>query len=202
MTARNLSTLLNQVTDRLTHERVPYALIGAMALGRYGLPRFTADIDLLTEGRHWSKISKIMTDLGFACFQKAPSFVQFDSKKERFGNIDFLFVDTPDGVNILTSSVGVDDDILGGHPVVQPTDYLVLKLMAIANNPDRLARDEADILAVLKLADRNLIPEAFQPLDLARLRSFAERFGQTERLKGYLRSVRRKKPNTSGTFVL
>jgi len=74
--------------------------------------------------------------------------------------------------------------------------------MAIANNPDRLARDEADILAVLKLAGGDLIPEEFESLDMDRLQRFAERFGQAERLNGYIKKVKGKRPKETRTFVL
>ena len=202
MTTRKLTTVLNLVTDRLAHENIQYCIIGALALGRYGLPRFTADIDLLTEGRHWPLLSQAMTELGFECFQKTPSFARYDSKREAFGDIDFLFVETRDGVDLLQRSVVMEDELFGRHPIVQPTDFFILKFMAIANNPDRLARDETDILAVLKLSDGNLIPEEFQSLDMGRLQLFAERFGQTRRLEGYIKKINRKKSDTSRTFVL
>jgi len=70
MTTLKLTSALKLVTDRLAHDNITYCLIGALALGRYGLPRFTADIDLLIEGRHWPLLSKAMTELGFECFHR------------------------------------------------------------------------------------------------------------------------------------
>jgi len=50
MSSKKLTNVLKIVADNLTQEQIPYSLIGALALGLYGLPRFTADIALLTEG--------------------------------------------------------------------------------------------------------------------------------------------------------
>ncbi len=50
MSSKKLTNILKIITDNLMQEQIPYSLIGSLALGLYGLPRFTADIDLLTEG--------------------------------------------------------------------------------------------------------------------------------------------------------
>ena len=181
MTSQKLTSVLKLVAGNLKEEDVPYCLIGALALGIYGLPRFTADIDLLTEGRHWPLISSMMERLGYTCFQKTRSFAQFDSELGVMGKIDFMFVNTPDGKEILSRSVSFVDELLGDHPVIQPTDYIILKLMAVANNPERSGRDESDILDVLKLHEEGLIPEIFGKLDKGRIFLFAERFGHRQK---------------------
>ena len=71
--------------------------------------------------------------------------------------------------------------LIGNYHVIQPTDYIVLKLMAIANNPDRSQKDESDILAVMNLYKNRLIPENFKPLDMERVYLFAEKFSQKEK---------------------
>lgn len=183
MASQKLRTVLKMVSTDLSEKQVPYALIGALALSLYGLPRFTTDIDLLTEERFQPLISSIMGRLGYSCYQKTRSFAQFDAESGVLGKIDFMFVTTQDGREILRRSVTVKDDLMGDHPVIQPTDYIILKLMAIANNPERSARDEGDIVEVLKLYKGGLVPEIFGPLDRDRLYLFAERFGQRDRVQ-------------------
>jgi len=168
-------------------EQVPYSLIGALALSLYGLPRFTADIDLLTEARFWSRISPIMKKLGYTCYQKTKSFAQFDSGT--LGKIDFMFVSTPEGEDILKKSILAGDELIGTYHVIQPTDYIVLKLMAIANNPDRSQKDESDILAVMNLYKNRLIAENFEPLDMGRVYFFAEKFSQKEKAQRYFDEI-------------
>jgi hypothetical protein len=175
-----IPTVLGAVARHLNAQDIPYALIGAMALGLYGFPRYTSDIDLITDSRSWPAILKIMNELGYECFQKTDAFAQFDSEMGILGKVDFLFVRSEDGLAILDRRVVVEDDLLGNQPVVQPTDYLVLKLMAVANNPDRAISDEADIAVFLKLHSKQMVPEIFEPLDVERLNLFAVRFGQED----------------------
>jgi hypothetical protein len=185
MSSKKLTNVLKIVADNLTQEQIPYSLIGALALGLYGLPRFTADIDLLTEGHFWSKISPIMEKLGYSCYQKTESFAQFDSEMGVLGKIDFMFVNTQEGKDILKRSIIAGDELFGIHPVVQPTDYIVLKLMAIANNPDRSQKDEGDIIEVLNLYRSRLISENFESLNKKRIYLFAKKFGQKEKIQRY-----------------
>lgn len=189
MISRKLPNVLKTIADNLTRGQIPYSLIGALALGLYGLPRFTGDIDLLTEGRYWTLISPIMEKLGYTCYQKTGSFAQFDSELGVLGKIDFMFVTTPDGKDILKRSIIMRDELLGIHPVIQPTDYLILKLMAIANNPDRSPKDEADILDVLKLYKNDLIPKNFKAPAKNRVYLFADRFGLRIKIEKYFGKV-------------
>ncbi len=61
-----------------------------------------------------------------------------------------------------------------------------MKLMAIANNPERRAKDEADIATFFRLSEKDLLPECFEPLDLVRVLRFAERFRQRELVERYM----------------
>ena len=189
MSSKKLTNVLKIITDNLMQEQIPCSLIGALALGLYGLPRFTADIDLLVEGRFWSRISLIMEKLGYTCYQKTDSFAQFDSEMGVLGKIDFMFVNTPEGKDILKRSIITGDELIGTYPVIQPTDYIILKLMAIANNPDRSQKDEGDILAIMNLYKNRLISEDFEPLDMDRVYFFAEKFGQKEKAQRYFDEI-------------
>lgn len=201
MTSQKLPSMLRIITNNLSENEIPYTLIGAFALNLYGLPMFTADIDLLTEGRFWPMISPVMERLGYTCFHKTKSFAQFDSELGVYGKVDFMFVNTPEGRDILVRSIVIKDELLGEHSIIQPTDYIILKLMAIANNPDRSSKDEGDIIEVLKLSKNGLIPEDFDILNRDRIYFFAERFGLRKRARSLLDKVY-SDPGTSGTFGL
>lgn len=201
MTSQKLPSMLRIITNNLSENEIPYTLIGAFALNLYGLPMFTADIDLLTEGRFWPIISPVMERLGYTCFHKTKSFAQFDSELGVCGKVDFMFVNTPEGRDILVRSIVIKDELLGEHSIIQPTDYIILKLMAIANNPDQSSKDEGDIIEVLKLSKNGLIPEDFDILNRDRIYFFAERFGLRKRAKSLLDKAY-SDPCTSGTFGL
>ncbi|MFP3982010.1 MAG: hypothetical protein ACLFUY_11475 [Desulfobacterales bacterium] len=186
MTSPKIRNVLSVLRRNLEAADIPHALIGAMALSFYGIPRYTADIDLLSDQRHKPVILSIMAELGFDCFQDTDAFAQFDSDLGAYGKIDFMFVATEDGRAILERAVLVEDELLGENPVVQPTDYAVLKLMSMANNPDRKNHDKADLDAMFRAAAAGLVGSAFDPVEIPPLRRFAERFQVSEELEALL----------------
>ena len=186
MESKKLTNMLSLISENLSQEQIPFCLIGAMALGVYGLPRYTSDIDLLTEAVNWPKISSLMERLGYECYQKTDFFAQFDSEMGIYGKVDFMFVTTQEGRDIINRSVSIEDEIFGKIPVIQPSDYVILKLMAIANTPDRTTQDEADLSRLFDLLKNNLPPTYFDVLDVDRILLFADRFGLRGLIERYL----------------
>ena len=186
MESKKLTNMLSIISENLSQEQIPFCLIGAMALGVYGLPRYTSDIDLLTEAVYWPKIASLMERLDYECYQKTDFFAQFDSEMGIYGKVDFMFVTTQEGRDIINRSVSIEDEIFGKIPVIQPSDYVILKLMAIANNPDRTIQDEADLSRLIDLLKNNLQPKYFDVLDVDRILFFADRFGLRGLIEKYL----------------
>jgi hypothetical protein len=186
MTAPKLKQVLSIICRNLSDSGVPHALIGAMAMALYGMPRYTADIDLLCDESHRKAIKEIMTRLGYNCYNDSDNFAQFDSELGVLGNIDFLFAQTKEGRAIIERRVVIKDDVLGDMPIVQPTDYAVLKLMAIANDPSRQAHDTADLETLLKASTAGLMNPKVKPIDIDHLKTFAKRFGILKQLSALL----------------
>ncbi|MBC2716718.1 MAG: hypothetical protein HF978_15550 [Desulfobacteraceae bacterium] len=183
MPSSRFKEIIENVTGRLRNRSIPYAIIGAFALGYYGFPRYTADIDLISERKFNKNISDVMTQLGYNCYQDTDSFAQFDSDQKDLWNVDFLFVQTDDGKSMIQNSVEVANELTGKHPVIQPSDYIILKIMAIANNPDRTHRDAADIISLLRMNTKQMIPKPFNRIEKERVLQFAERFKQVQLVK-------------------
>ncbi len=192
MPSPKLKSILSVLHKQLAERGIAHALIGALALALYGMPRYTADIDLLTEARHREKIRDLMAELGFDCFQNTDAFAQFDSELGVYGKVDFMFARTEDGLAILERAISLKDEFFGEIPVVQPTDYAVLKLMAIANNPDRKIHDTADLEALFKTTAAGFVDERFNAIDVARLTHFADRFGILDHLESLLPALNAK----------
>ena len=89
MTTPKLKHLLSILCSHLSEKKVPHAIIGAMALSLYGMPRFTADIDLLSDEVHRKVVLELMKNLDYECFQDAGNFAQFDSELGVYGKVDF-----------------------------------------------------------------------------------------------------------------
>ncbi len=178
MTSPKLKKIMEIISHRLNEEGILFAVIGAMALGSYGLPRFTSDIDILAEDATREKLPAVLEKLGFTCFQLTDSFAQFDSEMGVYGKIDCMFVKTEEGKNMLKRKISVSDSLMGTFPVVCPEDYIILKLMAIANNPERSAGDAADIVSVLRSFREKKLPEIFPPINRESLIQYAAKFRQ------------------------
>lgn len=181
-----LGKMVSVLHRNLSERKVPHALIGAMALSLYGVPRYTADIDFLADQRNRDSIVSVMKKAGFEDFQNTENFAQFDSELGVYGKVDFMFVHTDEGRAILERAIFVEDDIFGRIPVVQPTDYAILKFMAIANNPDRKFRDIADLEILFKASAEGLINLNFTPVNAELLKGFAGRFGVAGNLESLL----------------
>ena len=63
---------LRRVTQRLADERIPYAVIGGMALPAHGFSRFTEDVDILTTREGLEAIHQRLVGRGYVpAFQAA-----------------------------------------------------------------------------------------------------------------------------------
>lgn len=186
MENNKLTSMIAILTEKFEGNGIPVCLIGAFALGFYGLPRHTVDIDFMADAAHWKQILNIMTTTGYTCFQKTYSFAQFDSDYDIFGKVDFMLVDTQDGRDMLSRSVKVDAEIMGEIRVVQPSDYIILKLLAIANNKDRQLKDESDIAEFFKTVSEFGQSDEFETLNYKRINYFAEKFRLESLIKKYV----------------
>jgi hypothetical protein len=184
--SNKLSKMLSIISEKLMEKKISCCVIGAMALGLFGLPRYTSDLDLLASESDWKQINSVMKRLGYTCYQKTDSFAQFDSELGVFGKVDFMLVNGADGRAMISHSCLVDDSLLGKIHVIQPTDYIILKLMAIANNPDRGLQDESDISGLIDLMNAKLLSDVFLPLNTEKIYEFANRFGQCPVARKYL----------------
>jgi hypothetical protein len=90
MSLSRFSKIFSNITAPLRDRSIPYAVIGAFALGYYGLPRFTADIDLISEKLFQNRIAEVMAELGYTCVQETEIFSQFDSDKKDFWDVHFF----------------------------------------------------------------------------------------------------------------
>jgi len=190
--SNKLSNMLSIIFEKLMEKKIPCCVIGAMALGLFGLPRYTSDLDLLADESDWKQINPVMKLLGYTCYQKTDSFAQFDSELGIFGKVDFMLVNSEDGRAMIRDSCSLDDALLGKIQVIQPTDYIILKLMAIANNPDRALQDESDISELVKLTNSQLLSDLFLPLNTEKIYEFADRFGQRLVVRKYLTTGKKK----------
>lgn len=149
-----------------TDQDVRYALIGGFALGAWGVPRGTVDIDFLVHYGDMEKVDTIMGELGYECRYKTENVSQYVSPLQIFGEIDFLHAFRTLSLRMLDRAE--DRKMFGGSlpvRVLKIEDLIGFKVQAIANNEARKGMDMADIEALIAFhkadIDWTLIEEYF-----------------------------------------
>jgi len=149
-----------------TDQDVRYALIGGFALGAWGVPRGTVDIDFLVHHGDMEKVDTIMGELGYECRYRTENVSQYVSPLQIFGEIDFLHAFRTLSLRMLDRAE--DRKMFGGSlsvRVLKIEDLIGFKVQAIANNEARKGMDMADIEALIAFhiadIDWTLIEEYF-----------------------------------------
>ncbi len=178
MSSQMMQKMLNKITGTLESREIPYSLMGSLALEFYGIPRFAESLELIADTRDREGLTAKLEKVNFHCRNKTEICSRFESEQDICGRVECMFIHTRDGHEILDRSRHATDSVAGAVPVIQPTDYIVLKLIAMANQPEGSVDDEADIRSVLELYKRDRIPTWCGPLDKERIKTFAKKLGQ------------------------
>lgn len=142
--------ILSRITRELDQEKVPYMLIGGLAVLRYGEPRFTKDVDLTVglDEREATRVLAAMKRAGLSCIAERPEqlvmrsfFLPFVEDSTRI-TIDVAFGRTVFEVEALAKSKTVR---INGESVrvCSPEHLIVHKI--IASRP----RDLDDVRGIL-----------------------------------------------------
>ncbi len=132
---------------------INYALIGGFAMGATGMARSTMDLDFLVDKNDMPAVAKIVSGLGYTRSYSSENVSQYISDAKIFGEIDFLHALRPVSLEMLKNAVV--HELFGGKikiKILKPEDLIGLKAQAMANDPERTARDSADIEDIVKSA--------------------------------------------------
>lgn len=138
----------------LEKHSIPYTIIGAIAMGFWGIRRNTVDIDFLVRAGDRERIILLMKNFGYDHVISGNFADQFAHLIKEMGMVDFLYTNKDGGI-IAGSKIfkGLGDiDI---H-VALPEDLIGLKLDGIKNNPKREFQDWADIQAIVEMIGNDL----------------------------------------------
>ncbi len=148
-------------TRQLENHRIPFGIIGGLAVFAYGGERTTFDVDFLVSGDHRSKIEEIAKFLNLQFINQNSEVLQLSGSIQ----IDIIFANRPAAKEMLTRL-----KFIGNlpYPVVAPEDLIGLKIQAFAGDRKREFTDKGDILTVI----RN-VPD----LDFNKIKEYADLFG-------------------------
>ncbi|MCB0325316.1 MAG: nucleotidyl transferase AbiEii/AbiGii toxin family protein [Bdellovibrionales bacterium] len=146
------ANFLNVFHRAAVAECLEYFLIGGFAVSYWGTPRFTADVDYVTDGKNLEKVKKVTEQLGYKLVFLHPkqSFAHFVSDEKGRFRIDFMLVDDGTWQKL---KVDASDADFGGPerlPIVAPLHLIAMKLHAAKQldrtDPYKDLNDVAEIL--------------------------------------------------------
>jgi hypothetical protein len=154
-----------------------HALVGALALAAYGLPRTTLDLDVAVEARAQDDVVAFLESLGYETLHRSPGYSNHFHPEPSRGRIDFIYVD-PSTAEALFSAARSFPGPAGRTILVPRPEHLAaMKALATKNDPSRALRDLADVRFLLGLpgVDREEIRGYFEKNGLMNLFDELER---------------------------
>ena len=127
------------------------AVIGGVALAAYGHPRLTLDLDVVTDAAAQADVVAMMEARGFSTLHRSPGYTNHRHEEHRQGRVDFMYVRDATADQVFASVRQLAGP--GGRPIPVPRpEYLIaMKVRAIADAPERMWQDLADIGFLLRL---------------------------------------------------
>ena len=178
----NFGVVLERILEGVENGGIRCALIGGFTLGALGAPRATVDLDFLVRRYDLDALRRLMESLGYRLWFSTEDVSQYTHPDQVWGSVDFLHAFRTISLAMLERAV--ERPVLGGRRrvrVLQPEDVIGLKVQALVNDPDRRAKETADIEALLEVhgavADWSRLEEYFALFGLqAECRRLRERF--------------------------
>lgn len=153
----NFKLVLRDLLTSFQEQHIRYALIGGFALGLWGVPRATVDLDFLALREDMERVHKIMTLMGYVRQHYTENVSQYLSLKDTWGGVDFLHAFREASREMLHRAV--DRSIFGGELQIKTLiveDIIGLKLQSLCNNPLRAKGDMDDIEQLVALHRQGL----------------------------------------------
>lgn len=148
---------LKYIQQAFKKERVPYGLIGGLAVGFFAVPRATRDIDLLLRKEDLPRVDRLLLRFGYRLQSRNQEFSRYVNAHRERVDVDVQHAFRSESRSILRRARM--HDIAGTElslRIVQPEDLIGLKVQAAASNRDRRLGDLTDIQNVAAARGRAL----------------------------------------------
>ena len=174
----DLAAVLGEVRGFLDRERIPFAVVGALALHAYGYSRATNDVDLLVGSEAQERLLAFLEQRGFVTLHRSSGYSNHLHPDPVLGRLDVIYVDRDTEDKIFAEARSVS--LAGNHVVVPKPEHLIaMKIHAMKNDPSRAFQEMADIQFLMRLPG----------VDRERIRGYFEGAGLLERFHELDRSL-------------
>jgi len=148
------TAIIQRLIDEFTSKKIPFILIGGLALHFHNYDRQTYDIDFLIDKNNFKAVVPFLEELGYSLENLQETFARFDGEKKDLMDFDLMFVDGETFKAVLRDAKQVD---MGGQSILVPSLFhlIALKLHSIKGNPRQ--REFKDLLDIAELIRKNKI---------------------------------------------
>ena len=169
--------VLDQLSGFLRERSQPYAVVGGIALGGYGMARATLDLDLVLDASIQDEMITFMESLGYETVYRSSGYSNHHHSDSARGAVDFVYVRAGTSRKLFDAVRQVDGPAGTQVPVPCPEHLIAMKIMAMKNDPSRVLQDLADVRFLMQRddVDRNWVRTQFDK------RGLLERFDELER---------------------
>lgn len=142
---------LNATRSFLTEQGYRSAVIGGVALAAYGHPRLTLDLDIVTEAAAQDSLVARMESTGFETLHRSAGYSNHRHPEPGHGRVDFMYVrgETAERVFAGVRQLPGPGGIVIAVP--RPEHLIAMKVRAMAEAPERIWQDLADIDYLVRL---------------------------------------------------
>ena len=125
------------------------AVIGGVALGAYGNPRLTLDLDIVTDASGQDALIEFMESQGFVTLHRSSGYS--NHSHPRRGRVDFMYVRDQTADRLFASATVLPGPGGNPMPVPKPEHLIAMKVQAMRDAPDRGLQDLVDIAYLLQV---------------------------------------------------
>lgn len=157
MSVMDFKLVLEKLLTAFKEQDIRYALMGGMALGAWGVPRGTVDIDFLVHRDDIGKAASIMQGLGYECHHKTENVSQYLSPLKIFGEVDFLHAFRTHSLSMLQRTE--EKQMFNGTvtvKILQLEDLIGFKLQGMVSDDSRKSLDLSDIESLMAVNKKNV----------------------------------------------
>jgi hypothetical protein len=166
----DFGTVFALVSGFLDEKGYRYAVIGAVAIAAYGLPRTTVDLDLVVEASAQDDLIGFLESRGYETLHRSSGYSNHRHKDPDWGSLDFVYVGAETS-HELFAAVQLREGLRGSlMPLPKPEHLAALKVLAMKNDPSRTLQDMADIRFLVNLPG----------VDRKEIRSYFDRHGMKD----------------------
>jgi predicted nucleotidyltransferase len=138
-------SLFQQLSEEAQRRQLPFLVIGGLAVNFHGVPRDTADLDLLIRKDAREPWLAFFSELGYTIYQDKQVFVQLSPPKAGAWPVDLMLVGEPTFRQMIERSLEVE--MYGTHVRIPVIEHLIaLKLHALKHgHVGRFMKDFLDV---------------------------------------------------------